>query len=142
MPKLNNGPTPELESLTPIHGHWASEGTTVATDDEPSMRIIGTDIYEWFADGRFLMHRVHVRVGDQPVEAIEFIGEPDDGALTMRSFDNEGAVGVMRAQSRRHRVVVFVGDTTRSTMEIAADGETMRARWERLADGTGPTGWT
>ena len=66
------------------------------------MRIIGTDIYEWFADGRFLMHRVHVRVGDQPVEAIEFIGEPDDGAFTMRSFDNEGAVGVMR-NSRRHR---------------------------------------
>jgi hypothetical protein len=46
VPKLNNGPTPDLDPLTPIHGHWASEGTTVATDDEQSMRIIGTDIYE------------------------------------------------------------------------------------------------
>ena len=56
----------------------------------------------------------------------------------MRSFDNEGSVGVMRATVDDSGVWSFVGDNTRSTMEIAADGETMRARWERLADGT----WT
>ena len=138
MPKLNNRPRPGLEALEPICGRWASEGRTVASDAEPSIRIVGTDIYEWFADGQFLLHRVHVRFGDQPVEAIELFGEPHDGAITMRSFDNEGAVGVMLATVDDDGVWRFVGDSTRTTLAIKPDGEAMTARWERLTDDT----WT
>jgi hypothetical protein len=60
----------------------------------------------------------------------------------MRSFDNEGAVGVMRATVDDSGVWRFVGDNTRSTMEIAVEDETMRARCERLVMALGFTGWT
>jgi hypothetical protein len=135
MPALQYRPTPENEPLDALAGRWASEGTTVATADAPSTRIVGTDIYEWLGGGNFLVHRVHVRVGDDPVEVIELIGEFDGRGYTMRSFDNGGNVGVMRATIDDDGVMTFAGETERTTVRIAPDGGSMTARWERCDDG-------
>ena len=44
---------------------------------EVSVPITGTDSYQWLAGAFFLVHHVDVLIGQQPVQALEFIGEYD-----------------------------------------------------------------
>jgi hypothetical protein len=92
-------------------------------------------------------------VGDQPVQAIEIIGEhdPSTDSFTARAFDNEGHVTVMRASVDEDGVWRFTGGAdvasaaqptaadprgaVRSTLTVRADGTGMTARWERSDDG-------
>jgi hypothetical protein len=134
MVSLTRSPTKELEPLRPLTGRWASRGETIATAGEPSISIVGTDVYEWLGGGHFLEHRVHVRMGDEIVEVLEVIGEFDGTAYTMRSFDQEGAVAVMRATVADDGSMTFAGDTMRTTLTLASDGDSMQARWERADD--------
>ena len=53
----------ELEKLNRFVGKWRSEGEVVATSTSPSIQIKGTDIYEWFCEGHFMLHRVDVFIG-------------------------------------------------------------------------------
>jgi hypothetical protein len=52
--------------------------------------ITGTDIYEWLPGGFFLVHHVDVMIGEQPVQALELIGEygPATDAFLARAYDN------------------------------------------------------
>lgn len=136
------------ERLWSIAGRWATDGHVIA---DPPIPVTGFDTYEVLAGGYFLVHHVNVHVGDQPVRAIEIIGEPDpatDGFL-VRSFDNTGSWEVMRLTVDDEGVFHFVGGPdvataaqadgqtagVRSTLTLAADGGSMRAFWERSPDG-------
>jgi hypothetical protein len=120
---------------------------------EPSAPVVGTDTYELFPGGHFLVHQVDVTVGDQPVRAIEMIGEPDrDGRFLARSFESEGnADELMHLAIDKNGVFHFTGGgdiapaaqptaapTARvgSTLTVADDRTSMTARWERSDDGT------
>ena len=130
-------PTRDMEPFAPLTGRWASAGRTVGTDGEPGIRIVGTDEYRWLRGGHFLEHRVHVRMGDDVVDVLEVIGEPDGSSWAMRSFDQDGAATVMRATVGADGGLTFTGDQMRAAVTFGADGETMQARWERgAADGT------
>ena len=136
-------PHPDLQRLDVLTGTWATEGETVATATEPSIRIAGTDEYEWLAGRFFLVHRVDVRMGDDHVVALELIGErdPASGTFAMRAFDDHGNVSRMRAGERSDGAWTFTGDSERATLVIAADGATMTARWERTDDGSSWRHW-
>ena len=126
-----------VEALEPIVGAWASRGQTVARPDEPSVTIEGTDVYEWLDGGHFLAHHVDVRVAGEQVSVLEVIGEPDGDGLLMRSFDNGGQAGIMRATLDDTGVWTFPGETERARLTVAPGGRSMTARWERPAAG----GW-
>ena len=83
------------ERLHVIAGRWATDGHVVG---DPSLPVKGFDTYDVLAGGYFLVHHVEVTVGDQPVQAIEVIGErdPDSDGFLARSFDNSGNCEVMR----------------------------------------------
>lgn len=127
-------PIHEIAELEALIGTWDSEGYVITTDDAPPIRISGTDQYEWVCGGRFLLHRVDVRVGEEKVEAIELIGGSDglEKGYPMRSFDNQGAFSVMHASRRDDGGWMFCGETARARLEIAGDGSTMKAHWEEL----------
>jgi hypothetical protein len=133
MPTPDHRPVAELEPLAPLAGRWASEGRTVATEDEPSVRIIGTDVYEWLGGGYFLVHEVHVRMGETVVEVLEVIGEFDGSSYAMRSFDQDGAATTMRATVGDDGGLLFTGDGMRAAVSFGEDDQSMRARWERRA---------
>lgn len=146
-------PTPgaEIQRLGALVGRWRSEGHVIG---DPPMPVTGTDIYEWLPGGFFLVHHVDVFVGDQPVQALEIIGEydPATDSFTARAYDNEGAVTVMRASVDDDGVWTFTGGAdvaqaaqpgsanpeggVRSTLTVSPDGTSMTARWERTDDGT------
>nr|BFE37765.1 hypothetical protein GCM10010200_100160 [Actinomadura rugatobispora] len=124
--------------LDVLVGRWRSQGQTVTTTGEPSVRIVGSDTYEWLAGGFFLIHRVDVRMNDEVVEVIEMIGpyDPATGTYPMRSFDNQGNFITMHATVDDHGVWTFTGDSERATLMIAENGTTMSAKWERTDDGS------
>jgi hypothetical protein len=141
-------PSPQTQRLGALVGRWRSEGHVVGE----SVPIVGTDVYEWLPGEFFLVHHVDVTVGDQPVQAIELIGEvdPETGAFIARTYDNEGAVTIMHATVDDAGVWTFTGGpdiapaaqpyedsvAVRSILTIAEDGNSMHADWQRSTDGT------
>jgi hypothetical protein len=136
------------QRLWSIVGRWRTSGQVIG---EPAIPVAGTDIYELFPGGHFLVHHVDVTVGDQPVRAIEIIGEPDgSGGYIARSFDSQGDAEVMHVTIDDQGVFRFTGGgeiapaaqpknaqtaRVRSTLRIAADRQSMTALWERSDDG-------
>jgi hypothetical protein len=133
--------------LATIAGRWRTTGHVVG---DPPIPVRGTDTYEMFVGGYFLVHHVDVMVGEKPVRAIEIIGEREGEAFLARSFDSDGNVEVMRLTIDDAGVFHFSGGANvapasqrgkaptagvRSTLTIGADRQTMSARWERSEDG-------
>jgi hypothetical protein len=128
-----------IQRLQPLVGRWRSSGSTV-----DGVRIDGTDVYEWLPGGGFLVHHVDVRMGEDRVQVLELIGDPDPaagGRLRMRAFDNEGRYGEMVASVDEAGVWTFAGDTMRSRLTIDPAGRRMTATWERSPDGTTWSHW-
>jgi hypothetical protein len=137
------------QRLWGIAGRWRTSGQVIG---EPAIPVVGTDLYDVLPGGRFLVHHVDVTVGDQPVRAIEIIGEPDgSGGFLARSFDSEGDAGVMHLTIDHDGVFRFVGSgdiapaaqptsaqtaRVRSTLRIGSDRQSMTALWERSEDGS------
>lgn len=141
-------PHPYRGQLDHIVGDWATRGEVIG---DPPVPVIGTDTYELFPGGHFLVHHVDVTVGDERVRAIEVIGEPapDGDGVLARSFDDHGSVEVMRLVVR-DGVLYFTGGPevasvpqpsnaptaqVRATLAVAPDRRSMTARWERSPDG-------
>jgi hypothetical protein len=126
---------------------------------DPAVPITGTDSYEWLPGGFFLVHHVDVVIGEQPVQALELIGEhgPATDSYTARAYDNLGNITVMQARVDEQGVWQFTGGgdvapvarpaaagaggAVRSTLTISADRSGMRARWERSDDGASWQPW-
>jgi hypothetical protein len=142
------------ERLGAIAGKWRTSGHVIG---EAKVPVVGTDTYELFPGGHFLVHHVDVTVGDHPVRAIEVIGERegDDGFLA-RSFDSEGNAELMHLAIDTDGVFHFTGGAdiapaaqptdaptarVRSTLIVADDRSSMIARWERCDDGITWRSW-
>ena len=139
-------PDPALHAIA---GRWQTAGHVIGDERIP---VVGTDTYEVLAGGHFLVHHVDVTVGDQPVRAIEIIGEPHpDGGYLARSFDNDGNADLMGLTVDGEGVFHFSGGgeiapaaqpgraapaRVRSTLTVADDRRSMHALWERSEDGT------
>jgi Protein of unknown function (DUF1579) len=149
-------PGPEIQRLGALVGRWRSEGYIVGDSPVP---ITGTDVYEWLAGGFFLVHHVDVLIGEQPVQAIEVIGEHDPmtDSLIGRAYDNQGNVTILRATVDDKGVWTFTGGgdvaqvaqpssadqggAVRSTLTVSPDGNSMMAKWERSDDGSKWVPW-
>jgi hypothetical protein len=135
--------------LHAIAGRWDTSGHVVGQQRIP---VVGTDIYDVLAGGYFLVHHVDVTVGEQPLRAIEVIGEPeaDGSGYLARSFDSEGNAELMRVTIDEDGVFHFAGgpdiaraaqstdasiSRVRSTLTVAEDQRSMTALWERSEDG-------
>jgi hypothetical protein len=145
MPSPNaRQPDPRFVSIT---GRWRTRGHVVA---EPATLVRGTDTYELLAGGHFLVHHVDVTVGDEPLQAIEVIGEYDGETYLARSFDSNGTIEVMHLTIDDDGAFHFSGGgdvastarpadaqtaRVRSTLTVAADRQAMAAHWERSEDG-------
>ena len=145
------------DKLSAIAGRWNTSGCVIG---DPRLPVEGTDIYEVFPGGHFIVHHVDVAVGGQKVRAIEVIGEPDpdSDAYLARSFDSNGNFEVMKLRIEDDGTFHFagggdvartaqVGDAptaqVRSTLIVSQDRASMKAFWERSEDGIDwHPGWT
>lgn len=141
VPQQPPKPEPALKHLDAFVGKWNTEGEIKASPHGPAGKIIGTDTYEWFPGGFFLVHRVDVRIGDQKNESIEIIGyDASYQTYPMHSFDNLGNSVVMQA-SVQGGTWSFTGETMRFTGRFSDDGKNILGKWEYLGDGTNWLPW-
>jgi hypothetical protein len=132
-------PTAAHKLMGVFAGRWRTEGQTVATKDAPSMKIAGTDTYEWLPGEFFMIHHVDVRMGPDEAKTLEVIGY-DVATNTYRTtfFDNLGNTGSYQA-TVDHDVWTFQGVADRATLTIRDN--TMKAHWERSDDGVHWQDW-
>jgi hypothetical protein len=142
---------PTASPLAGIVGRWRTEGRVLGEGPTP---VRGTDVYELFPGGHFLVHHVDVTIGDSPVRAIEIIGERDEGSggFLARSYEDSGTMTLMRVVIDDDGTWLFSGGgdvapaarvddeapaagAVRSTLRVAADRRSMTALWERADDG-------
>lgn len=124
-------PGPEHQALAPLVGVWETRGQVRASGSTPAAEIAGTDSYEWLPGGYFLLHRVDVRIGGEPVEGIEIIGwDAKAGAYFLHSYDSQGTASVMQGRVR-DGVWTLEGDAERFTGGFGDGGRTLSGLWER-----------
>lgn len=130
-----SGATPELRKLDVFTGLWNTTGRVLATATEEELRIAGTDEYEWLGGGYFMLHRVHVTIGENPVRTLEVIGYDREAELySTRFFDHQGNTGTYEA-TFADGVWTFTTEGARATLRIHPEGSRMEATWERLREG-------
>jgi hypothetical protein len=122
QPRQRPYPSPETQRLGALVGQWRSEGHIVG---DPPVPITGTDSYEWLPGGFFLVHHVDVKIGKQPVQALELIGpyDPATDSYTARAYDNLGNITLMQAKVDEQGVWTFTGgDVAAVARPAAAEG--------------------
>ena len=124
-----------LRALDVFIGRWITQGATEAAPGEAPLPIVCSDVYEWAAGGRFVLHTAHGLIGGVPVGAVEMIGyDPASQAYRSQLFDSLGNVST-------HELVlgedgcVWTGATTRCTATFSEGGTVQTARHERSEDG-------
>ena len=141
MATENTQPTTAHKLMGALEGRWRTQGQTVATKDAPSIKIEGTDTYEWLPGGFFMIHRVDVRMGTDDAKTLEVIGyDVATNTYLTTFFDNLGNTGSYRATVHGD-VWTFQGAADRATLTIRDRGNTMRAHWERTDDGVHWQDW-
>jgi hypothetical protein len=122
--------------LDPLIGTWRTTGAILGDDGEPVGQVDGTDAYEWLGRS-FVIHRVDVKMGDDPVRALEIIGPYDEeaGAFATRAYDDQGGEEVSTASADGERAWTFRSTGAQAKLEMDDDGRSMRAEWVRTDDG-------
>lgn len=125
----------DLKALEFLIGNWKTAGQIKNSASPEKGKISGTDSYEWVLGGRFILHRVKVKMGGERTEALELIGgnNPGQPAILFRSFDNQGAFTVMEGVIDKNGDLLITGDGMRSRLAKNGNG-TMTARWEKMED--------
>src|SRR5690606_17287913 len=121
----------------------AEETVEVARRSDAGAHVVGTDVYEWLDGGHYVVHRVDVRVGGEPVRQLEIIGDYDaeTTSYTAHSFDDRGNHVVGRLGVDAHGVWTLHYGAERATLTVAPDGSSMSAYWARTDDGTSWLPW-
>ena len=129
-------PRPENQRLGALVGTWRTEGIVLGDDGSTEIaRVQGTDAYEWLG-AHFLIHRIDVTMGGEPVQGLEIIGpyEADTGGFPTRAYDNHGNVQTSMATVAGDGVWTFGADGAKATLRVAADGRDAHADWVRSDD--------
>ncbi|SIO54400.1 DUF1579 family protein [Chitinophaga niabensis] len=119
-----------IQKLQPFIGTWKTEGQMRTGE-----KITGTDIYEWFPGGHFIMHKVDVFMGSQKKIGLEmFSYDAATGKYPMRSYDNDGNTTVLQATEHKG-AWTFTGETVRGTFSFSEGGNVITGTWEGSENG-------
>lgn len=134
-------PDNALKKLNAFVGKWKTEGQTITAPSNETVKIEGTDIYEWLPGGFFLIHRVDVHMGDEETRSIEVIGyDASNQTYPMYSFDNKGNYDFLQANVQ-DRTWTITGESIRFTGVFSNDGNTIIGHWEMATDDSNWLPW-
>ena len=125
-------PGPEHQLLEVFLSKWINEGSTVASADTPSVKILTSDVYERMPGRFFVLHTAYGRIGDLDVGGVEIIGY-DAASQTYRThfFDSQGNISSQEL-TEDHGVWRWRGEQTRCTEVFTDQDKTQTAHHERL----------
>lgn len=125
-------PGPAHQLLEVFLGKWINEGSTIASADAPSVKILTSDVYEWVPGGFFVLHTAYGRIGGMDVGGVEIIGY-DATSQTYRThfFDSQGHISsqelTVNGDTWR-----WSGEQARCTAVFTDQDKTQTAHHERL----------
>ena len=134
---MSNAPHPKNARLDALIGTWRTCGEVLGEDGStPVAAVDGSDAYEWLG-GHFVIHRIDVHMGGEPVRGLEIIGpfDPETGAYPTRAYDDRGGIQTATADVTDDGVWTFRADGAEATLRTTDDGQSMRADWLRTDDG-------
>jgi hypothetical protein len=118
-------------SLDTLIGTWRTTGRLAS--GEP-LDFEGTDSYEWFPGGSFLLHHVDVTMGGDAVKAIEIISYDEaTGKYPMHHFDGSGKLQVSEGRFNGNGWT-FSSFTERGSFTFSEDGNVLSGTWEKLSE--------
>jgi Protein of unknown function (DUF1579) len=134
-------PSPEIQRLHLFVGKWKTEGETHASAGAPAVKVAFMDTYEWLSGKFFLVHHVDGQIGNEEINAIEFIGyDPLSQIYTCHSFDSRGNTDLFQATLRDHTWTIE-GKSARFTGLFNSIGKTLTGQWDQSSDGLNWLPW-
>jgi hypothetical protein len=128
-------PASQMARYEPLIGTWRTSGEILGERGESAGRVEGWDLYDRLGE-TYIIHRVSVDMDGQQVRAVEVIGpELGIGTAATRAFGHDGSEETSTSVIEAERVFTFGSEGARAQMEIAEDGATGTATWERSDDG-------
>ena len=131
-------PNPALRRLEALVGEWDMEITNMSFLPDPSTRVQGWAVFEWFETGAFLLVHSSTENGIPP-DAVEVIGcDETDETYTMLYFDSRGVSRVCEMLLKDGLWKVWRNSPDFSqlfTATFSSDGNTITGSWEKLTDG-------
>lgn len=113
-------------------GKWSTEGRILETNENPSIKIKGTDTYELILDGFFILHKANVLMGKDISQTYEIIGiGKSEKQFTMQHYDNSGALGLMSA-TLKNGTWNYAGKELRFTGRFNRNGNEFSGLWQKL----------
>ena len=115
-------------------GKWKTEGRILKTDQNPEMKISGTDVYEMILGGFFILHTADVLMGNEKSQTYEIIGwdQPNDQA-TFQHYNNQGLSGKMTGIIKNNEFKIN-GEGLRFNGQINNNDKEIAGTWEKLTD--------
>ncbi len=125
-----------MDALSFLIGTWRTQGTVLRNGQAGPAGFAGTDSYEWILEGKVMLHRARIMMGDVPIEVTELIGISGDGLapLCFHSRDGDGVFTLMRGHVDGAGVLHITGEGMRAALRVHRAGS-MHAHWERSDDG-------
>ena len=135
-------PSAEHRLLEAFIGKWRTEGTSYAdgqqAKDPLASGVVWTseESYEWLPGGFFVLHRWEAMAGEQVFKGAEILGyDKAQGGYFTRFFDNAGNHPEYRVQLKGN-AWTFAESTSRATVTVSHDGNSMDFNWEWRNDGS------
>lgn len=117
-------------ALYTLIGTWHTTGRLVT--GEP-VELQGTDRYEWFPGGTFLLHHIDVQMGGDAVKAIEIISyDETTGKYPMHHYDSNGRLQVSEGRFNGNGWT-FTAFTERGSFTFSENGSVLSGTWEKLS---------
>ncbi|HYC90793.1 MAG TPA: DUF1579 family protein [Thermoanaerobaculia bacterium] len=121
---------PDMARFGIFIGLWNTRGEVLATDASPATVLVATDSYRWLPGGKFIVHDVDARFGDEVTRSMEVIGyDLATRRYMARSYDDKGTSDTFEVElhGRRWRIT---GKTVRFDGRFSADGSRLTGLWE------------
>src|SRR5262249_32703347 len=100
-----------------------------------SLGDYASDVHEWAAGDRFVMHSAYGRIGEVGVGGLEVIGyDPATGQYRTCFFDSQGDI-TSQTLSYRDGTWTWQGEHARCSGIFSEGGQILTARHERSDDG-------
>ena len=113
-------------------GKWKTEGRILATDNNPEMKIVGTDTYELILGGFFILHKADVMMGNEKSQTFEIIGlDETDNQATLEHYNNQGSSGKMTGTLKSNELKIN-GKALRFRGQLNNNENQIDGRWEKL----------
>ena len=129
-------PDPDITALDVLIGTWRTEGEVFGDNGETAVaRVDGYDHYEWLGRA-FVIHRIDVEMGGEPVRGLEMIGPYLGGrSFATRAYDQDGGEQTSTATVDGDGVWTFRADGAEAKMSLSDDRSLALVEWIRTDDG-------